>query len=715
MVMTSWRVILRAVLFTLFFYLLPITAISKAPTIFNGDIIRITNCDILTDSSGKLNIQQVLELPFKENVPLELSGHNTYWIRISILNNSKKDTLALIIKNPVLEDITIYTVVDSKMVNEKKLGLKYPHYKRAYNTPQLLYPVFSKKGNNVTLYIRVQSSSHEEIPIYIGKVAAIRDGVINDLLLFGIYIGIVCIMFFYNAFVGITVRDNSYFYYIFYIFFIGITQIVLNGYASKYLWPQNTWLAINAVNFCGAFSGIMTLVFARVFLNIKQLAPRLHTIFVFLILLDLLAVFITIFIDRGFALSVINFVAMLGSCFVIYCAIVVVRKGNRSARFFLIAFSVFLITVIVYVLRTKGLVEYNLFTQNILEIGSALQILLLSFALADKINIYRAEEAKAKQEALATSVENERLVRDQNTMLEQQVRERTRDLENANTSLNNTLLQLRNAQSKLVESEKMVSLGQLTAGIAHEINNPINFVTSNVKPLELDINDLVSVIDKYETLDTNQNVVEQIAQVNAYKSRLDINYLKEEIQTLLNGIKEGAQRTAEIVSNLKNFARIDEINMKYVNLNQGIDSTLMLVKNSFPKDFVINKELATIPNVECMPGKINQVFMNIITNGLQSIVERQTANPEKGILTIKTFQEGNKVKISIKDNGTGIKESVKEKLFDPFFTTKPVGHGTGLGMSIVKGIMDTHNGTIEVISNFGEGAEFIITLPVNNH
>ncbi|ULT46200.1 HAMP domain-containing histidine kinase [Niabella defluvii] len=258
----------------------------------------------------------------------------------------------------------------------------------------------------------------------------------------------------------------------------------------------------------------------------------------------------------------------------------------------------------------------------------------------------------------------------------------------------------------------MVSLGQLTAGIAHEINNPINFVTSNIKPLELDVSDLLSVIKKYEEIDTSKDVEEQFKSIEAYKRQIDLDYINEEIKTLLTGIKDGAHRTAEIVSNLKNFARIDEANIKYANLNDGLQSTLMLVKNSFPTDFILNKEFGNIPEIECTPGKINQVFMNIITNGLQSIVERQSYSPGTGILTIQTTSEDGHVKVSIKDNGTGIKDSVREKIFEPFYTTKPVGQGTGLGMSIVKGIIDSHNGTIEVVSNFGDGAEFIITLPI---
>ncbi len=392
------------------------------------------------------------------------------------------------------------------------------------------------------------------------------------------------------------------------------------------------------------------------------------------------------------------------------CSFLAIKKIH-GAKTLLIAWSIFLCSVIVFVLRNVGILPYNYLTFYALQIGSAAEAVLLSLALADRINTYRRNQELARKEALRVSLENERLVKDQNIILERQVHERTQELEDANENLNNTLSQLKSAQSQLVESEKMVSLGQLTAGIAHEINNPINFVTSNIKPLELDVSDLLSVIKKYEEIDTSKDVEEQFKSIEAYKRQIDLDYINEEIKTLLTGIKDGAHRTAEIVSNLKNFARIDEANIKYANLNDGLQSTLMLVKNSFPTDFILNKEFG-IPEIECTPGKINQVFMNIITNGLQSIVERQSYSPGTGILTIQTTSEDGHVKVSIKDNGTGIKDSVREKIFEPFYTTKPVGQGTGLGMSIVKGIIDSHNGTIEVVSNFGDGAEFIITLPI---
>lgn len=361
------------------------------------------------------------------------------------------------------------------------------------------------------------------------------------------------------------------------------------------------------------------------------------------------------------------------------------------------------------------MLPYNIYTSNILEIGSAIQITLLSFALADKINIYRKEQAVARIEALKIAKENERLIQNQNIFLEREVKNRTVALEQSNDELKKTLTKLKDTQIKLIDSEKMASLGQLTAGIAHEINNPINFVSANIKPLELDFNDLTEIIRRYEQIDWSKDVTKQIEEIENYKKQIDLAYINEEIRNLLNGIRDGANRTADIVSNLKNFARIDQSLLKTVNLNQGIESTLVLIRNTFPKDLIINKELGEIPLVECAPGKINQVFMNLINNGVQAVKSKYYSKTEQKALTIRTWQENEVVKISIKDNGIGMTDEVKSKIFEPFFTTKDVGEGTGLGMSIVKSIIDAHEGYISIQSAQGTGTDFIVTLPITSN
>jgi signal transduction histidine kinase/Tfp pilus assembly protein PilF len=272
-------------------------------------------------------------------------------------------------------------------------------------------------------------------------------------------------------------------------------------------------------------------------------------------------------------------------------------------------------------------------------------------------------------------------------------------------ALQTTLDELRTAQEQLVQAEKLASLGQLTAGIAHEINNPINFVSSNVAPLKEDLKEVVELIHMYEKVIEEKGLYQMFSKAITFRKESEMEIVLEEIDDLMSGIEEGAIRTSEIVKGLKNFSRLDQNVAKQANINDGIESTLTLLHSAYKGRITINKEFGNLPPVICFPGQINQVFMNILSNAIQAI-------NSTGTITIKTWTESDMVKISIKDTGTGIKEETLKRIFDPFFTTKNVGKGTGLGLSISYGIIEKHKGKIEVFSELSKGTEFVITIPV---
>ncbi|WP_176955843.1 ATP-binding protein [Catalinimonas alkaloidigena] len=289
--------------------------------------------------------------------------------------------------------------------------------------------------------------------------------------------------------------------------------------------------------------------------------------------------------------------------------------------------------------------------------------------------------------------------------LKSAVKEQTQALEAKNQELHDALEHLKNTQLKLVESDKMASLGELTAGIAHEINNPINFVSSNITPLQTDLAEIQELLKQYETLHKETNVEARLNQIAQLRKALEPEFLFEEMEALIKGIREGADRTRSIVNGLRTFSRLDESDFKPADLHQGLESTLMLLSNRIKNRIEVHRDYGVLPLVECLPGKLNQVFMNIINNSLQAI-------EGKGNLWLHTQQKGNAVEIRIRDDGPGMSEDVKRRIFEPFFTTKDVGQGTGLGLSISFGVMERHQGRIEVESTPGKGTEFIITLPV---
>lgn len=278
-------------------------------------------------------------------------------------------------------------------------------------------------------------------------------------------------------------------------------------------------------------------------------------------------------------------------------------------------------------------------------------------------------------------------------------------LEKQKAELNETLCHLTQAQSQLVQSEKMASLGQLTAGVAHELNNPLNFVSTSVKPLRRNMEDLIGILEKYEAVNEQNDLAKALNEVKEYKQSLDYSYLVKETEELLKGINEGASRSKEIISGLRTFSRMDENEFKAVNIHEGIDSTLLLLSNKLKDRIRVHKNYGTIPMVDGLPGKLNQVFMNILSNSILAI-------QGEGDIYITTEPKDDLAKISIKDNGDGMSDETQEHIFEPFFTTRAVGKGTGLGLSITYSIIEEHHGSIDVISAPGKGSEFIITLPL---
>jgi signal transduction histidine kinase len=276
------------------------------------------------------------------------------------------------------------------------------------------------------------------------------------------------------------------------------------------------------------------------------------------------------------------------------------------------------------------------------------------------------------------------------------------EIEKQKTRIEEAYEVLKKTQTQLVQAAKMASLGQLTAGIAHEINNPINFVSANINPLKKDLKDLKDLL--LEVKKAQKSSVE----LQKLYFQYDIDYLLEEIEQLTVGIEEGALRTKEIVLGLRNFSRLDEDNFKQADLNEGINSTLSLLKSVTRNRVEIHKDLAELPPVECLPGKLNQVFMNLITNAIQSIKER-------GDVYVSTRLQNETVEIKVRDTGIGMDAQTVDRIFEPFFTTKDVGQGTGLGLSISYGIIERHNGSIKVESQPGKGSEFTIRIPIRQN
>ncbi|BBD60384.1 two-component sensor histidine kinase [Nostoc sp. HK-01] len=280
--------------------------------------------------------------------------------------------------------------------------------------------------------------------------------------------------------------------------------------------------------------------------------------------------------------------------------------------------------------------------------------------------------------------------------------------------LQTTLHELQQTQAQLIQSEKMSSLGQLVAGIAHEINNPVNFISGNISHAQQYVDDLLRLVHIY------QDNCEYIPEIHDLTEEIDLDFLSKDLPKLIGSMSLGIKRVREIVVSLRNFSRTEQAQMTVADIHEGIDSTLLILNNRLKTScgklgIEVIKNYDVLPLVECYPSQLNQVFMNIIANAIDALDGQE----KEGIITISTSLENGKILtnspyivVRIQDNGSGMSQDVRDRLFEPFFTTKPIGKGTGLGMPICRKIIEKHNGKIECFSEPGQGTTFCIQIPI---
>ena len=326
------------------------------------------------------------------------------------------------------------------------------------------------------------------------------------------------------------------------------------------------------------------------------------------------------------------------------------------------------------------------------------------FAEADLYNVQaRLEELVARRTSQLAQA---------NESLEEDIRKREAaeaELLRRNTELTELNAKLSHAQEQLLQSEKMACIGQLAAGVAHEINNPIGYIFSNFGTLEGYILKVFEMLKMYEEAESAIASPEVLAKLKAVRELIELDYLKDDIPALMSESREGIVRVRKIVQDLKDFSHVD-VNQtwQWANIHRGIDSTLNIVNNEVKYKADVVKEYGDIPDIECLPSQINQVIMNLVVNAAQAI------DGKRGTITISTGVDGDSIWIKVADTGSGIPKDVLSRIFDPFYTTKPIGAGTGLGLSLSYGIIQKHGGKIDVETEVGRGTVFRITLPVRH-
>ncbi|TNF41838.1 MAG: GHKL domain-containing protein [Cytophagales bacterium] len=626
------------------------------------------------------------------------------WVKLDADLVKQFDSPLLVFNSSSIDDVKLYSVQNNEITGELINGRLVRDKDEYVDSHKLAFELGENEKNADFYLIRLENSDKKIFISFLIESEEFDSLLLFEYIFFAVLTGVFVGLFFYNFFIYLSVKDKIYLVYVLHTVLVWFAQASILGFTQLLIWPEWDWMNSRSIVLFSSLVSIVGIWFLRVFLSTDRYVPKLDKGFVYIFAVYAFILANALIFSITLSYQVLLVTQSIVVLFVLFVAYSVLKRGFRPARYYLLAWSVFMVGIFLFVLSEMGIIPTNNLTIYIMPFGSALEVVLLSFALADKINILKKEKELEQSERLRVLRENENLIREQNSMLEEKVKIRTVELEQA-------LRNLQNTQSQLVNQEKMASLGQLTAGIAHEINNPINFVSSNITPLKRDIKDIMEVIDFYRSSAEKEFKPETIKSAKKLEEELELDYVLDEVDQLLRGMEDGAKRTVEIVKGLRLFSRVDEQDVKKVDLHDGINSTLILLNSSIPGKVRIIREFGELPMVECLAGKINQVFMNIINNAVHALSDHLNTISDPKI-TIKTFAGQETVTVEIIDNGPGMPDHVKQRIFEPFFTTKAVGRGTGLGLSIVYSIIENHKGTLEVDTEEGQGTTFKITLPI---
>ena len=678
---------------------------------------------ILEDPNSSKSIEEVSQSEhFKQNnqeVPNFQTTNSSYWVKIPIYNLKKQTNLVLNIPYPIIDHISLFSFhEDENKFDVESISETSSFNNRKYLHQNFMFDLNVEYGHKKVFFLNVSGGEQIILPLEIGNKDDIFMKNLKNDLISGIYFGIMIVMFLYNIFIYFTTKDKNYLYYVIYIFFVTLTQATLNGYTFMYLLPNLPWLASKAVYLSGALVGIGAIQFVREFLKTYKHLLKIDKVFFFLISLYVIAIVLALAGKYNLSYKLIDLCALSGSILIAIAATKLTLRGHREAKFLLIAWSIFLISVCIFVLRSFNIISYNIFTIYALQIGSAVEAVLLSFALADKINTLRKEKEKAQKRELVEKREKEKILEEQKTNLEKEVALATKELviknktlDKTNKTLSTTLNELKNTQTQLIQAEKLASLGQMAAGVAHEINNPMNIINQSLDALNADFVDLKTLIDEYEKLQNDfKDIDTKLQKTKEIRDDIDLDYLYDEIDELIKDAKTGVERTVVIAEELKTFSKLDQGDFIQVNINTEIQS-LLDISSANLRHIEVITEFDGLPLIYCNPIKLNQAFLAILKNSILAIEDKLDDFRPKIVISTALVDE--EVKIKFEDNGIGMDKETKSKALDPFFTTRKVGSGKGLGLSTAYGILKEHSGKITINSEINNGTKVIISIPVN--
>lgn len=734
--------------------------------------------ELLEDPQGDMTPQQVIAADAEGRFKLNLDSvpnmgytDSVWWVRFQVINRTTQPHIWLLdIAYPYIDQVDFFALdADKKLSHHRQAGSLLPFEQRDFAHRHIIFKLPLEQGQRIqTYYLRFQSKASLTLPLKLWSAEHFaQDDQLTSLLL-GLSYGCLLIMLGYNFVLFSFLRERGYLHYVFFIGAILLFQMELNGIAKQLLWPDwPTWSRIS-IPVLATLSSFFALSFTATLLNTQTRIPRLHKgLLLHMGLLLGLSLLIP-WLNYAEAIRAVALFSLLAIALIFAAGIAVWQHGVRAVRYFLLAWFSLLLGVVIFILVRFTWLPSHPLTEHGILYGSVFMVWLLGLSLADTINQIRQEKAAAQEAMLKEQRAALTLKEEYNSRLEGQVRERTSDLVRANQQLQTTLDDLRATQQELIHAEKMAALGQLIAGVAHEVNTPLGAIRLSAQSSQ-------DFLDKYlpQLPDFFQNLSAQaqddflqlvgnalarprllstreerrqrreLRQALEGAGRQDATHLADLLsdigvesldklaQSLLQlpdpvqalefarqliGLKrstanivEATERASKVVFALKSYAHESQQHEKVeLDLPASLDTVLTLYYHQIKQGVeVITRYPDNLPPILGYLDELNQVWTNLIHNALQAM-------DNQGKLIISLHQEADTLCVSIADSGPGIPADIQARIFEPFFTTKPTGEGSGLGLDIVARIVERHGGNVRFDSAPGEGACFEVRLPINS-
>ena len=632
--------------------------------------------EYLIDESGALTYAEVFNrTDFKvspKRVPSFGYTESTYWFRTKVQNVTSEEDWVVEIGYALLDDVVLYVDSGSGDVQEYYGGDHLPFDKRHRPHRLINFGVKIESGQSATLFFRVKTGGSLQLPVMIFSERSYGDAMAEDTALQVLLYGILVAMIFFNGFLGLSLRDSAYGYYVGNLIFFLVSWMSLQGNFFQWFLPESPYLAEKLIPVSLFSMGFCLARFTNLFLGTRDSNIRYHYFLESLALVAGIGAVASVFVPYSFIIKILVLDALVTIGGILVLGFLCLRTF-RPARYFVSSFVGLLLGIIVYLLVSLGLVPSNIFTSNAISLASALQVTLLSLALADRIHILQ-EEKSASQDALIESL----------TAYGHEMQRRA-ELEEENDLL---AKEMEATGQALIQADKMASLGQLVAGVAHEIAGPTNYVGLTIGLIRRRMEEIRSLLKSlFDSEDERALKV-----LNGFNGKFD------DVEVHLVQVLGGVEKIKVIQSALRNHGRIDPAFTRDLEIGPILNETLVILGDKI-RDVAIDLDISEAGTFEARRAQLGQVFTNLIVNAVDAL----ESNSEKGeeyqlkVIAKRVLQEGVPgIQVEFHDNGPGIPIELRDQIFAPFFTTKEVGKGTGLGMPIVKRIVENHGGDLFV-------------------